>query len=90
VAHRAGCPVGIVGKEIVITHEKVLNTAVALADALLTTGEDRFMLTAFVGKDTTEDEAAAVEEMIRSMHPDAEIYFTSGGQDIYPYIFVAE
>ncbi len=81
--------IGIVGKEIVITHEKQLNTAVALADALLT-GKDRFMLTAFIGKDAQGDEVAAVEEMIRSMHPTAEIYFTSGGQDIYPYIFVAE
>ena len=48
------------------------------------------MLTAFVGEDVSEEEQATVEERIRAMHPDAEVYFAYGGQAIYPYIFVAE
>jgi len=80
---------GIIGKEIVVSIDKQVSAAVALADALLSK-EGTFMLTAFVGKDAPADEVATVEEKIRMLHPDAEVYFTDGGQEIYPYIFVAE
>ncbi|MBR7117170.1 MAG: DAK2 domain-containing protein [Clostridia bacterium] len=80
---------GIIGKEIVVAVDKQITAAVALADALLSK-EGTFMLTAFVGEDVTEEEQAAVEEKINALHPDAEVYFTYGGQAIYPYIFVAE
>ena len=34
--------------------------------------------------------ALAIAATIREKHPDAEVYFIDGGQDIYPFIFVAE
>ncbi len=89
VSISSGDNLGIIGKEIVVSVDKRVTAAVALADALLTK-EGTFMLTAFVGCDATPDEAAIVEEKIRAMHPDAEVYFADGGQEIYPYIFVAE
>ena len=48
------------------------------------------MLTVFCGKDATEEERNALNEAIARDHSDAELYFIDGGQDIYPFIFVAE
>ncbi len=84
-----GDTLGIIGKEIVVSVENRVTAAVALADALLTR-EGVFMLTCFTGCDSDPEENARVEEKIRAMHPDMEIYFADGGQEIYPYIFVAE
>jgi dihydroxyacetone kinase-like predicted kinase len=84
-----GDTLGIIGKEIVVSVQSRVTAAVALADALLS-GENAFMLTAFVGEDAEDEEIRLVEEKIRAMHPNVEIYFANGGQEIYPYIFVAE
>jgi dihydroxyacetone kinase-like predicted kinase len=48
------------------------------------------MLTVFCGKDATEDEQTTLTELINAKRSDAEVYFIPAGQDIYPYIFVAE
>ena len=40
-----------------------------------------------------EEEQTEKKELTRSLaetHPDAEVYFVEGGQEIYPYIFVVE
>ena len=34
--------------------------------------------------------ALAIAELLKKEYPDAEVYFIEGGQEIYPYIFVAE
>ena len=52
--------------------------------------DGRFMLTVFCGKDAPAEERSTLEEVLVEELPDAEIYFMEGGQDIYPYIFVAE
>ena len=45
----------------------------------------------FVGeKATTPATQAALEAKIAEICPDAEVYFIDGGQEIYPFIFVAE
>jgi dihydroxyacetone kinase-like predicted kinase len=51
---------------------------------------EKFMLTVFVGADATEEERAELEAFVAEKYPDDEIYFINGGQDIYPFIFVAE
>ena len=84
-----GDTLGIIGKEIVVSIPNRVTAAVALADALLSK-DGVFMLTAFVGEDAEDEEIGIVEEKIRALHPDVEIYFANGGQEIYPYIFVAE
>ena len=38
----------------------------------------------------SEEERAELEAFINEKYPDDEIYFINGGQDIYPFIFVAE
>ena len=48
------------------------------------------MLTVIAGKDTTEEEKEILRQCIEENCPGAEIYFIDGGQEIYPYIFVAE
>ena len=49
-----------------------------------------FMLTVFTGNDATPEEQTELSQRISESCPSAEVYFVEGGQDIYPYIFVAE
>ena len=49
-----------------------------------------FLFTVFVGKDVDPEERAKVEEYVSSHFPDVECYFLEGGQEVYPYLFVAE
>ncbi|MBQ4137243.1 MAG: DAK2 domain-containing protein [Clostridia bacterium] len=84
-----GDTIGIIEKEIVISEKDRTNAAVKLASRLLEQ-PDKFMLTVFCGKDASDDDREALETGIREKCPDAEIYFNDGGQEIYPFIFVAE
>ncbi len=83
-----GDTIGIIEKEIVVSRKDRLGAACALAERLMS--EDQFMLTVFVGKDADPEESSRLEALLRESCPDAEIYFIDGGQEIYPYIFVAE
>ncbi len=51
---------------------------------------DKGFVTIFYGEGTTEDDAAAVEEICKSAAPDAEIMMVDGGQPVYYYIISAE
>ena len=84
-----GDTIDIIEKEIVISEKDKTNAAVKLAARLLE-GPDKFMLTVFCGKDATDEDKAALEKGIAEKCPSAELYFNDGGQDIYPFIFVAE
>ena len=84
-----GDMMGIIGKEIVVSIPSRISAAVATADALLSR-EGVFMLTVFYGIDVDEEEVKTVEEKIKALHPQAEIYFTNGAQEVYPYLYVAE
>ncbi len=84
-----GDTIGIVNKEIVVSHADRLTASAALAEKLLE-DDSKFMLTVFLGKDADADEREKLEAAIKEKSPSAEIYFIDGGQDIYPYIFVAE
>lgn len=84
-----GDTIGIINKEIVVSEAERADAAHALASKLLA-DEEKFMLTVFRGKDATEAEQAELEAYLAEKHPDAEVYFIDGGQDIYPFIFVAE
>lgn len=83
-----GDTIGIVGKEIIVANEDKFEAAAELADHLL--GKDRFMLTVFCGLDATAEECVRLEDKIKTAHPGAEIYTIDAGQEIYPFIFVAE
>ena len=84
-----GDTIGIIDKEIVLSEKERKDAAHGLACKLLDMPE-KFMLTVFVGADAAEEERAELEAFINEKYPDNEIYFIDGGQDIYPFIFVAE
>jgi len=84
-----GDTIGVIEKEIVLSEKERVSAAVQLADRLMA-DEEKFMLTIFRGADATDDDQAALESGIAETCPDAEVYFIDGGQEIYPFIFVAE
>ena len=76
-------------KQIVVSEPDRLEAAKLLVSMLLS-ADGKFMITAFTGKDSNADECMALETYIKEVHPSVEIYFVDGGQEVYPYIFVAE
>ena len=85
---KKGDTIGIIEKQIVISEADRLAAACGLVQKIME--GDKFMLTVFRGKDADEAEQAALNEKLAEICPDAEVYFMDGGQEIYPYIFVAE
>ena len=84
-----GDTIGIIDKDIVISESDRLEAVKKLASKLLDI-PGKFMLTVFQGVDATTEETLALENYVRVNYPNDEVYFIDGGQDIYPYIFVAE
>ncbi len=84
----SGDTIGIINKEIVVADKEKTSAALRTVDAML--DEERFMLTIIAGSDSTEEERNALGKKISESHPEIEIYVLDGGQEIYPYIFVAE
>ena len=84
-----GDTIGIVEKEIVVSDADRATATHALIAKLLYDPE-KFMLTVFCGVDATAEEREALESYISANHPDTETYFVDGGQEIYPYIIIAE
>lgn len=85
----SGDTIGIIGKEIVVSDTDKMEATKKLASKLLEI-PDKFMLTVFCGIDSSADEREILSAYLSEKYPDAEIYFIDGGQEIYPYIFVAE
>ena len=83
-----GDTIGIINKEIVVSESDRLDACKKLVDKLLS--EDAFMLTVFTGADAKLGERAVLEAYVTKNYPAMECYFIDGGQDIYPYMFVAE
>lgn len=84
-----GDTIGVIDKQIVISKPDRLEVAKELSSMFLEL-PGKFMLTVFVGIDATPEDKAALEEHLSQKHPDAEVYFIDGGQEIYPFIFVSE
>ena len=84
-----GDTIGIIEKEIVVSEADMMTAATKLAIQLMD-DPDKFMLTVFSGKDATDEDRAALDKKLAESCPSAEVYFIEGGQDIYPFIFVAE
>ena len=83
-----GDTIGIIEKQIVVSDADRLTAACGLVEKIME--GDKFMLTIFRGKDADDAEQEALHAKLSKLCPDAEIYFMDGGQEIYPYIFVAE
>ncbi len=84
-----GDHIGFVGKKIISSCKEKVDAATALVDHMFE-APDKFMVTVFSGKDATPAENEALKANIAANHPDAEIYFVDGGQEIYSYIIIAE
>ena len=84
-----GDTIGIIAKEIVISEPTRKDAAHGLVDKLVADG-DKFMLTVFCGKDASTEECAELEAYITKTYNWLEVYFIDGGQEVYPYLFVAE
>ena len=81
--------IGFIGKEMIVSHPERDHSAKMLISKMLE-GNDKFMLTVFLGKDADENAQQVISDYMQTAHNDIEVYFIMGGQDIYPYIFVAE
>ncbi len=86
---KSGDTMGIIDKEIVVSEQDRMAAVKALASKLLEL-PDKFMLTVFAGADSAPAEQEELTAYLSEKYSDAEIYFIDGGQEIYPYIFVAE
>ena len=84
-----GDTIGIVGKTILLSDPDRGCAAYRLAVKLLES-PGKFMLTVIRGADATEEEEAVLRQCLKENCPAAEVYFIQGGQEIYPYIFIAE
>ena len=84
-----GDTIGIINKEIVVADADSTVATHKLASMLLSI-EDKFMLTVFSGADATQEMRDELSAYLAEAHPDAEVYFINGEQQIYPFIFAAE
>ena len=84
-----GDTIGIIEKEIVVSNADRAAATHALIAKLLD-DPDKFMLTVFCGHDASDEEREALEAYLNETYPDTEVYFIDGGQEIYPYIIIAE
>ena len=86
---RKGDYICFVGKKM-ISADRAKNISMKkLIDYIFDAG-DKFMLTAFLGKDTDETDKDELKAYMNEKYPDTELYITAGGQDVYPYIIIAE
>ena len=80
--------IGFVGKEMMVSEKDMLDSAKGLIEKM--GSEDMYLVTAFVGKDATQDHIDLLTEWLEEKYPDVEFYTVDGGQDVYPFIFVVE
>ncbi len=84
----SGDYIGFVGKEMKVSCKDMIEAATSLLDKMLS--EEAYLVTAFIGKDASDEDVAALEEWVSFKYPDVEFYTADGGQDVYPFIFVVE
>lgn len=82
--------IGFVGKEMLVSCKDLSDAAVSLLDKMGINNGEVYLVTAFVGKDTSEAELADLQKYMEENHSDVEFYTVTGGQEVYPFIFVVE
>lgn len=78
-----------VGKETVAADRDVIIVTKALIDRLLS-DKRKSMLTVFCGVDAAVADQRTLQTWLHETYPRVEVYFSDGGQEIYPYILIAE
>ncbi len=81
--------IGFIGKETVVSDPDIVTAVCALIDRLFA-DKRKSMLTVFCGLGTKESDNESIRAALQKTHPRLEVYFSDGGQDIYPYILIAE
>ena len=81
--------IGFVGKEMLVSESCAAEAACGLLKHMLSDGSF-YVVTAFVGHGVAPEQAQNVESFVKDNYPEVELYLTEGGQDVYPFIFVAE
>lgn len=81
--------IGFVGKEMLVSESCEADAACGLLKHMLT-GEPRNVVTAFTGQGVEAEKIQLVEQYMQTNYPDVELYLTDGGQEVYPFIFIAE
>ena len=81
--------IGFIGKETVVSDPDIVTAVCALIDRLFA-DKRKSMLTVFCGLGTKESDNESIRAALQQTHPRLEVYFSDGGQDIYPYILIAE
>lgn len=80
--------IGFVGKEMMVSCKDKVTAAKELLQKMGV--EDMYLITTFVGKDAVSADIEELENWAAETYPDVEFYTADGGQDVYPFIFVAE
>ncbi len=84
---KKGDTVGFIERRIILSRSALHAAAYETAQKLLS---GRSHLTVFLGADATEKDTEKILNKIKKKHTDAEVFAYYGGQDVYPYIFVAK
>ncbi len=81
--------IGFAGKTMKVSCKTLLDAAKELIQAM-NEDEERYVITAFVGKDAALEVVEELSTWIEETYPDVEFYVVSGDQEVYPFIFAAE
>lgn len=81
--------IGLEGDNVYAAADSPVSAAMELFEKLPYM-ENKQVITAFFGKNVTEEEIAQLEEFFTEKYPLIEIGFIEGGQDVYRYIFAIE
>lgn len=81
--------IGVIDKKIVACAKSVSEAAEGLIEELIQK-VGASMLTVFYGNTASDYDKKNLEKYINEHHPDIELYLSDGGQEIYPFILIAE
>ncbi len=84
-----GDTIAILDKAIIASCCDVVQATKALLDRMVDK-QSYALLTIFTGKDAKAEDSDALAAYIAEAYPAFEVYFADGGQDIAPYIILAE
>lgn len=86
---RNGEYIGYIGKEIVCCDETCTLAALNLAKKMFD-GTEKYILTVFCKESMESADSIKLKELLEKELDGVEVYFADGGQEIYPYILLAE
>jgi dihydroxyacetone kinase-like predicted kinase len=82
--------IGFMGKEMLVSCKELDKAAEELLVKMGVDTGEVYMVTAFTGTDAPADVIETLEAYMAENYPDVEFYTVEGGQEVYPFIFVAE